>query len=51
MERAYLLRVGGKIVERPQFMIMRVAIGIHKDDIEAAIEVIQSNLAIYLTRF
>jgi ribonucleoside-diphosphate reductase alpha chain len=31
--------VNGKIVERPQFMIMRVAIGIHKEDVEAAIEV------------
>ncbi|KAI6184929.1 Ribonucleoside-diphosphate reductase [Aphelenchoides bicaudatus] len=38
LERAYLLRVNGKIVERPQFMIMRVAVGIHKEDVEAAIE-------------
>ena len=30
----YLLRVDGKVIERPQHMIMRVAIGIHKHDIE-----------------
>ena len=33
----YLMRIDDKIVERPQHMIMRVAIGIHKDDIEQAI--------------
>ena len=38
LERSYLLRLNGKIAERPQHMIMRVALGIHKDDIEAAIE-------------
>ena len=38
LERAYLLKVHGKIVERPQYMIMRVAIGIHKSDIESVIE-------------
>ncbi|CAG8524614.1 9353_t:CDS:10 [Paraglomus brasilianum] len=38
LERSYLLRIGGKIVERPQHMLMRVAVGIHGDDIEAAIE-------------
>ncbi|MBC5775717.1 ribonucleoside-diphosphate reductase subunit alpha [Pontibacter sp. KCTC 32443] len=38
LERSYLLRLDGKIVERPQHMLMRVAVGIHKDDIEAAIE-------------
>ncbi|KAI6238115.1 Ribonucleoside-diphosphate reductase large subunit [Aphelenchoides fujianensis] len=38
LERAYLMRVDGRIVERPQFMIMRVAIGIHKEDIDAVIE-------------
>lgn len=37
LERAYLLKVEGKIVETPQFMIMRVALGIHKNDIEAVI--------------
>ena len=38
LERSYLLRLDGKIVERPQHMIMRVAVGIHGEDIEAAIE-------------
>lgn len=38
LERSYLLRVHGKIAERPQHMIMRVAVGIHKTDIDAAIE-------------
>ena len=36
--RSYLLKVDGKIAERPQHMLMRVAIGIHKNDIERAIE-------------
>lgn len=38
LERSYLLRMNGKIAERPQHMIMRVAIGIHKEDLDAAIE-------------
>jgi ribonucleoside-diphosphate reductase alpha subunit len=38
IEKSYLLRVNGKIVERPQHMYMRVAIGIHKDDIDSAIK-------------
>ncbi len=38
LERAYLLRRDGKISETPQQMIMRVAVGIHKKDIAAAIE-------------
>jgi len=38
LERSYLLRINGKIVERPQHMLMRVSIGIHPDDINAAIE-------------
>jgi ribonucleoside-diphosphate reductase subunit M1 len=38
LERSYLLRIGGKVAERPQHMLMRVAVGIHGDDIEAAIE-------------
>uniref|UniRef100_A0A1A9W752 Ribonucleoside-diphosphate reductase n=1 Tax=Glossina brevipalpis TaxID=37001 RepID=A0A1A9W752_9MUSC len=38
LERSYLLKIDGKIAERPQHMLMRVAIGIHGDDIEAAIE-------------
>ncbi|XP_014259672.1 ribonucleoside-diphosphate reductase large subunit [Cimex lectularius] len=38
LERSYLLRIRNKIVERPQHMLMRVAIGIHGEDIDAAIE-------------
>ncbi|MFN4974758.1 MAG: ribonucleoside-diphosphate reductase subunit alpha [Bacteroidota bacterium] len=38
LEKSYLLKVNGKIVERPQHMYMRVSIGIHKADIESAIE-------------
>jgi ribonucleoside-diphosphate reductase alpha subunit len=38
LEKSYLLKVDGKVVERPQHMYMRVAIGIHRDDIEEAIK-------------
>jgi ribonucleoside-diphosphate reductase alpha chain len=38
LERSYLLRLNGKIVERPQHMLMRVAVGIHQEDLAAAIE-------------
>ncbi|KAK3198483.1 hypothetical protein Dsin_021898 [Dipteronia sinensis] len=38
LDRSYLLKVQGKVVERPQHMIMRVAVGIHKDDIDSAIK-------------
>lgn len=38
LERSYLLKLDGKIAERPQHMLMRVAIGIHKNDIESAIQ-------------
>ncbi|HSD14070.1 MAG TPA: ribonucleoside-diphosphate reductase subunit alpha [Flavobacterium sp.] len=38
LERSYLLRINGQIVERPQHMLMRVSVGIHLDDIPAAIE-------------
>lgn len=38
LERSYLLKTNGKVAERPQHMIMRVAVGIHKNDIESAIE-------------
>ncbi len=41
LERSYLLRMEGKIAERPQHMLMRVAVGIHKDDIDAAIATYQ----------
>jgi ribonucleoside-diphosphate reductase alpha chain len=38
LERSYLLKINGEVAERPQHMLMRVAIGIHKEDIDAAIE-------------
>lgn len=38
LERSYLLKIDGKIVERPQHMLMRVAVGIHGSDIDAALE-------------
>jgi ribonucleoside-diphosphate reductase alpha chain len=38
LERSYLMKADGKIVERPQHLIMRVAVGIHGEDIPAAIE-------------
>lgn len=37
LERSYLLKINGKIVERPQHMLMRVAVGIHGEDIDSAI--------------
>ncbi len=37
LEKAYLLKVDGKIVERPQHMFMRVALGIHKADIDSVV--------------
>ena len=36
LERAYLMKINGVIVERPQHMWMRVAIGIHGNDLQAA---------------
>ncbi len=38
LERSYLLKLNGEIAERPQHMLMRVAIGIHLEDIDEAIE-------------
>merc|ERR1711953_1662796 len=38
LERSYLLKINGKGVERPQQMLMRVSVGIHGEDIEAAVE-------------
>lgn len=37
LERSYLLKLNGNIVERPQHMLMRVSIGIHQEDIDEAI--------------
>ena len=38
LERSYLLRINGVIVERPQHMLMRVSVGIHGHDIDRAME-------------
>ncbi|TRY75630.1 hypothetical protein TCAL_09737 [Tigriopus californicus] len=38
LERSYLLKIDGKVVERPQQMLMRVAVGIHGEDVDSAIE-------------
>jgi ribonucleoside-diphosphate reductase subunit M1 len=38
LERSYLLRINGRVAERPQHMLMRVAVGIHDRDIDRAIE-------------
>jgi ribonucleoside-diphosphate reductase alpha chain len=42
LERSYLLRMHGQVVERPQHMLMRVSVGIHKNDLDAAIETYNS---------
>ncbi|OAF69739.1 hypothetical protein A3Q56_02507 [Intoshia linei] len=38
LERSYLLKINGDVVERPQHLLMRCAVGIHGKDIDAAIE-------------
>ena len=38
LERAYLLKVNNKIIERPQYMFMRVALGIHENDLKEALQ-------------
>ena len=49
LERSYLLRIDGQVAERPQHMLMRVSIGIHKDDIQAAIETYEMMSRKYFT--
>ena len=44
LERSYLMKIDGKIAERPQHMLMRVSVGIHGEDIKSAIKVCTSNL-------
>lgn len=38
LEKAYLLRVDNEIVERPQYMLMRVAIQLHSEDLSSCLE-------------
>uniref|UniRef100_A0A6C0KWM7 ribonucleoside-diphosphate reductase n=1 Tax=viral metagenome TaxID=1070528 RepID=A0A6C0KWM7_9ZZZZ len=49
LERSYLLKVNGKFVERPQHMIMRVALGIHGWDLKEAIETYELMSTRYFT--
>ncbi len=37
LTRSYLMKLNGNIAERPQQMLMRVSVGIHKNDVESAI--------------
>jgi len=38
LEKSYLLKLNGQVAERPQHMYMRVAIGIHKEDLDSVIK-------------
>ena len=38
LERSYLLKLKGQIAERPQHMLMRVSVGIHKNDIDSVLK-------------
>ena len=38
LERSYLLKMNGEISERPQQMLMRVSVGIHKDDLDSVVK-------------
>lgn len=38
LERSYLMKINGKVVERPQHMLMRVSVAIHREDIKKVIE-------------
>ena len=42
LEKSYLQRLDGQLMETPQYMFARVAIGIHGDDIESVIETYDS---------
>ena len=49
LARAYLMRVDNKIIERPQHMLMRVALGIHRDNVKEAIKVYEAMSDGYFT--
>ena len=42
LEKSYLQKVDGKIIETPQYMFMRVAVGIHGDDVDAVLSTYES---------
>ena len=46
LERSYLMKIDGKIAERPQHMLMRVSVGIHGEDIKSAIKVSSAKIEI-----
>ena len=49
LERAYLLRIGSRVIERPQHMLMRIALSIHKDDLKEAVKVYKAMSEGYFT--
>ena len=49
LEKSYLLKMDGKIAERPQCMLMRVAVGIHGDDIDSVLETYEGLSQRYFT--
>lgn len=49
LEKSYLLKMDGKIAERPQCMLMRVAVGIHGDDIDSVIDTYEGLSQRYFT--
>ncbi|CAK4634162.1 hypothetical protein LEN26_017189 [Aphanomyces euteiches] len=49
LEKGYLLRVNDKVCERPQHLIMRVAVGIHKDDIASVLTTYEYMSQLYFT--
>jgi len=50
LERSYLLRINGRVAERPQHMLMRVSVGIHGTDIERVIETYNLLRSVFFTR-
>ncbi|HQV67374.1 MAG TPA: ribonucleoside-diphosphate reductase subunit alpha, partial [Saprospiraceae bacterium] len=38
LEKSYLLKVDGRVIERPQHLLMRAAVGIHGSDIDSVLE-------------
>ncbi|KAJ2776866.1 ribonucleotide-diphosphate reductase subunit rnr1 [Coemansia javaensis] len=49
LERSYLLRINGRVVERPQHLLMRVSLGIHGEDIDGAVETYELMSSKYFT--
>ncbi|RPA97268.1 hypothetical protein L873DRAFT_1810083 [Choiromyces venosus 120613-1] len=49
LERSYLLRINGKVAERPQHMLMRVAVGIHGEDVDKVVETYNLTSSKYFT--